>query len=165
MIRIVAFFSVLLTSAGFITACGTTPGGVYQQTNPQFQVRPGQGQYVRPEWQNTAPTPRIPQPDICRSRLYAGLLGQHEGAIYIAGLPGLKRIVKPAFIEDSDMEQISGIDPDPILVEVLDYLPDQSLYAPAIRTVSDRLSLGPENRSRITLELDVDGYVQDIRCG
>lgn len=165
MIRIVALFSVLIVSAVMLTACGTTPGGVYQQTNPQYQPRPGQGQYIRPVWQNPEPTPVIPPVDICRSRLYAGLLGQHEGAIFIAGLPGLKRILKPAFIEDSDIEQIPGIDPDPFLVEVLDYIPDQSLYAPAIRTISDRLSLGPENLSRLTLELDVDGYVQEIRCG
>ena len=160
MIRFVPLFAAV-AALSTLAACAPRPGGAYQ---PQYQPRQGQGQYVRPEWQRPAPTPVIPPVDACRSRLYAGLLGQHEGAIYIPGLPGRKRILKPATIEDSDMQQIIGIDPDPFLVEVRDYLPDQSLYAPAIRTISDRLSLGPEFEDRLTIELDVEGYVQEIRC-
>lgn len=155
-------FYITALGAFALTACAARPGGVYQ---PPFQPQPQQGQYIRPVWQQPQPTPAIPPVDACRSRLYAGLLGQHEGAIYIAGLPGRKRILKPATIYDSDMQVIPGIDPDPLLVQVRDYIPDQSLYAPAISTVTDRLSLGPENRERLTIELDEDGYVQQVRCG
>lgn len=157
--------TISIAAAALLAACAARPGGVYPQTNPQFQPRPQQGQYIRPDWQQAQPTPVIPPVDACRSRLYAGLLGQHEGAIYIAGLPGRKRIIKPATIYDSELELVPGIDPDPFLVEVRDFIPDQSLYAPAIRTVSDRLSLGPDLADRLTIELDEDGYVQQIRCG
>lgn len=160
MIRFVPLLVAALAVC-FLPACAQRPGGVYQQ---QYQPRPQQGQYVRPIWQQPAPTPVIPPVDACQSRLYAGLVGQHEGAIYIPGLPGRKRILKPATIEDSDIQQIVGIDPDPLLVVVRDYIPDQSLYAPAIRTISDRLSLGPEIEERLTIELDEQGYVQAIRC-
>jgi len=156
MIRLLLLFASLL-----LIGCRSTPGGAYQQPFPQ---NPQQGRYVVPEWQRPAPTPVIPPVDACRSRLYAGLIGQHEGAIHIPSLPGRKRILKPAFIIDSDIRRIDGIDPDPFLVEVREFIPDQSLYAPAIRTVSDRLTLGPEIEDRLTIELDVDGYVQEVRC-
>ena len=151
----------LLLATVLLIGCRSTPGGVYQQPFPQ---NPQQGQYVRPPWQTPTPTPVIPPIDACSSRLYAGLLGQHEGAIYIPGLPGRKRILKPASIFDSDIARIDGIDPDPYLVEVREYIPDQSLYAPAIRTVSDRITLGPEIADRLTIELDAEGYVQQVRC-
>lgn len=155
---------IALLGLSFLTACS---GGLGQANNayPVAFPIPGQGQYVRPDYLNPTPTPRIPNPDICQSQLFRGLLGQHEGAIYIPGLPGRKRVLKPAFLEDFDRETIPGIDIDPPLIEVRDYLPQQVLYAPSIRTVSDRIQLGPVDESRLTLELDVEGYIQDVRCG
>ena len=49
-------------------------------------------------------------------------------------------------------------------VEVREYLADQTLYAPSINTVTDAINLGPENPARLTIELDVEGYVQQISC-
>ncbi len=157
-------YIIAVASLGLLTACAGSLG----QANNAYPVAfptPGQGQYVRPAYLNPTPTPRIPDPDICQSQMFRGLLGQHEGAIYIPGLPGRKRVLKPAFLEDFDREMIAGIDPDPPLIEVRDYLPQQVLYAPSIRTVTDRIQLGPADESRLTLELDVDGYIQDVRCG
>jgi len=145
-----------------LSACGSTPGGVYQ---PPYQPQPGQGQYIYPEYLRPAVTPRIPRPDVCQSNIFRGLIGQHEGSIYIAGLPGRKRVIKPAEIEDFDREIIQGIDPDPPFLEVRDYLPDQVLYAPSIRQVYDLIELQPVELDRLTIELDQDGYIQEVRCG
>ncbi len=131
---------------------------------PAYQPAPGQGQYVRPAYLNPQPTPRVPPVDACRSQLYAGLVGRHEGAIYIPGLPGRKRVLKPAFLEDFNNNPIQGLDPEPPFLEVRDYLPDQVLYAPSIRTVADRIQLGPVDESRLTIELDREGYVQQVLC-
>ena len=131
---------------------------------PAYQPVPGQGQYVRPAYLNPQPTPRVPPVDACRSQLYAGLVGRHEGAIYIPGLPGRKRVLKPAFLEDFNTNPIQGLDPEPPFIEVRDYLPDQVLYAPSIRTVADRIQLGPVDESRLTIELDREGYVQQVLC-
>jgi len=158
MIRLLLIF-VLLS----ITACSSTRGA--RNTNVAvFVPAPGQGQYVRPEYLNPTPTPLIQGVDACQSHLYRGLIGRHEGAIYIAGLPGMKRILKPAFFEGPDRERIIGIDPEPPFLEVRDYLPNQILYAPSIRTVSDRIQLGPINENRLTIELDREGYVQEVDC-
>jgi len=131
---------------------------------PAYQPVPGQGQYARPDYLNAQPTPMLPPVDACRSQLYAGLVGRHEGAIYIPGLPGRKRVLKPAFLEDFDDNFIQGIDPEPPFIEVRDYLPGQVLYAPSISTVSDRIQLGPVDESRLTIELDEEGYVQEVLC-
>lgn len=131
---------------------------------PAYQPTPGQGQYVRPDYLNAQPIPRLPPVDACRSQLYAGLVGRHEGAIYIPGLPGRKRVLKPAFLEDFNESYIQGIDPEPPFLEVRDYLPDQVLYAPSISTVSDRIQLGPVDETRLTIELDREGYVQEVLC-
>jgi hypothetical protein len=133
-------------------------------TNQPFQFQAGQGQYVRPDYMNPAPTPRVPPVDACRSQLYVGLVGRHEGSIYIAGLPGRKRIIKPAFEEGFEYQYDDPLGRDPTFIEVRDYIPDQVLYAPSIRTVSDLLQLGPEQNDRLTIELDADGFVQQIRC-
>jgi len=111
------------------------------------------------------PTPMIPAVDACRSKLYAGLLGQHEGAIFISGLPGRKRVLKPAFDEAFGYTQEDTFYTQPPLLEVRDYLPQQVLYAPSISTVTDRIQLGPLDESRLTIELDQEGYVQELRCG
>lgn len=129
-----------------------------------FQPFPGQGQYVRPAYLNAEPTPRVPDVDACRSQLYAGLIGQHEGAIFIPGLPGRKRVIKPATLEGFDYSPEDSFYDQPPFVEVRDYLPQQSLYAPSISTVTDRIALGPEDGNRLTIELDAEGYVQQLDC-
>lgn len=160
MIRVIA----ILSAAALLSACGGSrlggPGSYY----PEYRPTPGQGQYVRPEWLNPTPTPMIPPVDSCRSQVYAGLVGQHEGAIYIPGLPGRKRILKPAFPEGFDYQEDDTFYDRPPLVEVREYLPGQLLYAPAINTVTDRLSLGPNDETRLTIELDQEGYIQEISC-
>lgn len=155
MIRIVSVLSTLC-----LAAC-TGMGG-------QQQVRPfpeGMGQYQRPAYLNPVVQPRLPPADACRSQLYLGLIGRHEGAIYIAGLPGLKRILKPAFSEGFNYQPEDPLGQQPRLYEVRDYLPDQVLYAPSITTVSDLVQLGPPQENRLTIELDQYGYVQQVRCG
>lgn len=152
-----------------LSACagrgGPNIGQGYNAYPYQYTPQPGQGQYVRPAYLNPTPTPRIPRTDLCQSQLYQGLVGQNEGAIYIAGLPGRKRVLKPGFLEDFDGTRIEGLDAEPPFIEVRDYLPQQVLYAPSIRTVDDRLQLGPDDDTRLTIELDEEGYVQQISCG
>lgn len=152
----------LMIVVGFVlTACAS---GAPSSTYPGFQPRPGQGQYVRPAYLNAQPTPIIPVVDACRSQLYQGLLGQHEGAIYIAGLPGRKRVIKPATLEGFDYSPEDSFYDQPPFVEVRDFLPQQSLYAPSINTVTERINLGPEIGDRLTIELDAEGYVQTLDC-
>lgn len=158
MIRLIPLGSLFA-----LTACAPTQGVGYPNY-PAYVPRAGQGQYVRPEYLNPTPTPMIQAIDSCQSYLFKGLVGRHEGAIYIAGLPGSKRILKPAFIEGPDRDHIEGIDPEPPFLEVRDYLPNQVLYAPSIRTISDRIQLGPVDESRLTIELDREGYVQEVAC-
>lgn len=166
MIRFLSCVSLAL----ILSACSVRApqNGVRGNPNNAYAPRApiaGQGQYIRPAYLNPEPTPRIPNPDVCRSQLYQGLLGQHEGAIYIAGLPGRKRVLKPAFLEDFEREVIANDFVEPPLIEVRDYLPQQVLYAPSIRTVSDLIELGPDEEDRLTIELDEEGYVQVLRCG
>jgi len=156
-------FVIILATMALLPACAPTQGAGYPNY-PAYRPAPGQGQYVRPEYLNPAPTPLIPPVDACRSRLYLGLLGSHEGAIHIPGLPGQKRVLKPAFDEGFNYEQNDFLYNEPPLIEVRDFLPDQLLYAPSIRTVTDRIQLGPINENRLTIELDREGYVQEIRC-
>ena len=169
-------FSLIILAAVSLTACSArAPYGTPAQTGiganpygayPLRQQRQRQlGQYIRPDYLNPQPTPRIPETDFCQSQLYQGLVGKSEGAIYIAGLPGRKRVLKPAFTEDFEVEAIAGFIEETSLVEVKDYLPQQVLYAPSIRTVTDRIQLGPVEQDRLTLELDREGYVQEVRCG
>lgn len=138
-------------------------GPVGQDT--AFQPRPGQGQYVRPEWMAAAPTPRIPAPDPCRARMYQSLLGVQEGSIYIPGLPGSKRIIRPAIFEGPDNDFLNGEMMANTYVQVETYQSGQILFAPTIGTVTDRITIGPEIQTRLTIELDRDGYVQQVNCG
>lgn len=146
-----------------LAACVPTQGVGYPNY-PAYVPTPGQGQYVRPEYLNPAPTPLLNPIDACQSYLFKGLVGRHEGSIYIAGLPGTKRVLKPAFLEEFDRERMEGIDIEPPFLEVRDFLPNQVLYAPSIRTVSDRIQLGPDDENRLTIELDREGYVQQVVC-
>ena len=91
-------------------------------------------------------------------------MGRQEGSIYIAGLPGRKRILKPAFDEGFGYSPDDDFAQPTQLLEVRDYIPNQSLYAPSIRTVTDLLQLGPPEMDRLTIELDQEGIVQEIRC-
>ena len=151
----------ILASCVALSACSF--GGPVS-TYPEYQPRPGQGQYIRPDYLNAQPTPRVPPVDSCRSQLYQGLLGQHEGAIYITGLPGRKRVIKPAQLEGFGYNPDDSLYDRPPFVEVTEYLVGQSLYAPAISNMTDRLNLGPTIQERLTIELDADGYVQTVDC-
>lgn len=160
MIRYIAILAVL-----GLTACQTSP-----RNTPRNMAPTGQGQYVRPAYLNPQPIPRIPPTDVCQSQLYQGLVGQPEGAIYIPGLPGRKRVIKPAFDEgfgvDDEFENVD--DPlrlGPTMMQIRDYLPGQALYAPSIRTPGSLLAAADFDRSRLTIELDDTGYVQEVRCG
>ena len=174
MIRQSLQFGMSIAAALLLSACahkaspyGVSRGGISGSaiTNvPNFQPLPGQGQYVRPEFLEPLEIPTLPPEDLCRSRLYLTLIGQHEGSIFIAGLPGRKRIVKPASLEDFDTGDNDFIPPPP-LVEVIDFLPQQSIYASSIRTVMDRFLLTDEDETRLTLELDEEGYIQNVGCG
>lgn len=155
MIRLTA-----LLILGSLTACTGMAG--------QDRVAPfpeGMGQYVRPAYLNPVVQPRLPPADACRSQLFLGLVGRHEGAIYIAGLPGLKRILKPSYDEGFEYQPEDPLGQQPRLYEVRDYVSDQVLYAPSITTVSDLVQLGPPQENRLTIELDQYGYVREVRCG
>ena len=156
MIRVALTISVFT-----LTACASRPGGVY----PGYQPRPGQGVYVVPQYLLPEPTQSLSPVDECNSLIYQGLLGQHEGSIYLQGLPGRQRILKPAFSEDFEVETFNGAVPTPPLYEVTEYLAGQRIYNPSINTITDGLRLGPVIQDRLTLELDEDGYVLDVRCG
>lgn len=160
MIRFIAAISTL----GFLSACAPTQGVGYPNY-PSYQPFPGQGQYVRPEYLNPTQPPRLPPDDVCRSRLYASLVGRHEGAIFFAGLPGRKRVLKPAFIDGFDYQPDDTFYIDPPLIEVREFLPDQVFYGPTVRTVGDLVQLGPIDESRLTIELNREGYVEKVSCG
>jgi hypothetical protein len=144
-----------------LSACAMSTVG----PDAAFQPRPGQGQYVRPDWMAPTPTPRIPGADPCRARMYQTLLGVNEGAIYIPGLPGLKRIIRPAQFEGPENDFLNGDMMNDTYVQVETYQAGQQLYAPTIGNIMDRITIGPENENRLTIELDADGYVQEIVCG
>lgn len=162
MIRSIAILSALFAASATLSACSY--GSPYS-ADAQYRPIPGQGQYIRPEYLAPSPTPIIPAIDTCKSRLYAGLVGRHEGAIYIAGLPGRKRVIKPAVLEDFGYSRADSFYTQPPFVQVREYLVGQPLYASSISDLTDRLNLGPEIGDRLTIELDADGYVQEISCG
>lgn len=157
-------FAILLVSSALFAALSACSFGGPVSSYPEYRPTPGQGQYVRPQYLNSQPTPRIPNVDACQSRLYAGLVGQHEGAIFISGLPGRKRIIKPAQLEGFGYSAGDPLYEETPYVEVREFLAGQSLYAPAISNMTDRLNLGPAIEDRLTIELDDEGYVQQIDC-
>lgn len=122
------------------------------------------GQYQRPLFQQPEPPERFPREDECRSRLFMGLVGQHEGGIVFAALPGRTRVVKPAETERNQDEFLADMRPDPPFVQIREYLAGQILYAPAIRAVRRGDELGPIERDRLTVELDAFGYVRELTC-
>ena len=161
MIRHITLLSAVLGASALLSACSF---GAPNSAFPGFVPTPGQGQYIRPEFLAPQPTPVIPPVDACRSRLYAGLVGRHEGAIFIPGLPGRKRIIKPARLEGFGYQRDDNFYQEPPFLEVQDFLPNQSLYAPSISTMTDRLNLGPEIEDRLTIQLDEQGIVQEVSC-
>jgi len=145
---------------GVLLAGCFTPGAGDAQPRP----RPNLGQYQIPLNQRPEPTRRMPDDDLCRSKLFLGLIGQHEGGIVFATLPGRTRVVKPAELELDEDGFWQNTRPEPPLVEVREYLSGQTLYTPAIRTVSRVDNLGPIIRERLTVELDAGGYVKALNC-
>ena len=151
---------MLYIIAGSLLAGCFTPGA----GEPRPRPRPNLGQYQIPLNQRPEPTRRIPDDDTCRSKLFLGLIGQHEGGIVFATLPGRTRVVKPAELELDEDSFLQDMRPDPPLVEVREYLSGQTLYTPAIRTISRIDNLGPIRRDRLTIELDAEGYVREMSC-
>ena len=156
MIRFVAIIGL----CGLISACAGSPRSTQQPYYP-----PDQGRYVYPDYLRPADLPLIPPTDACQSQLYQGLIGQSEGSIFIPGLPGSKRVLKPAFDEGFEYAADEPLGQGYTMVEVRDYLPDQTLYVPSIRTPAELLALNDYRTDRLTIELDEDGVIQEIRCG
>lgn len=148
-----------ITVGALLAGCYTPGAGV-----PRPRPRPNLGQYQIPINQRPAPTRRIPDEDLCRSRLFLGLVGQHEGGIVFATLPGRTRVFKPAELELDQDDFLQDMRPDPPLVEVREYLSGQTLYTPSIRAVTRIDELGPIIRDRLTIELDREGYVREMTC-
>ena len=122
------------------------------------------GQYIRPQYMQPEPTQRMPQEDLCRSRLFLGLTGQQEGGIVFAALPVRTRVVKPANLEIEQDDFLQDKNPEPPFVEIREYLAGQILYSPAIRAVQPGDNLGPIMQDRLTIELDAYGYVSNLSC-
>ena len=149
----------LLALCILLVGCYTPGAG-----QPRPRPRPNLGQYQIPVNQRPEPTRRIPDNDACGSKLFLGLIGQHEGGIVFATLPGRTRVFKPATVELDQGDFLQDTRPNPPLIEIREYISGQTLYTPAIRAVSSVDELGPIIRDRLTIELDADGYVRDLTC-
>lgn len=157
-------FYLPLIFAAFLPACAIgNAGGPY--TERPFERRPGQGLYQQPINLRPVAPQRIPVEDTCRSQFYRTLVGQHEGAIYFAALPGRKRVIKPAEVETLENDFLPDTLIRPPNVEIREYLPGQTLYASSIQTVYGNPALGAEDLERLTVELDDEGYVTRVECG
>ncbi len=152
-------FVVMATSLLVLSGCYTPGAG-----EPRPRPRPQLGKYQVPVNLRPEPTRRIPDKDECRSRLYLGLVGQHEGSIVFGALPGRVRVVKPASQEIDRDDFLQDTYPQPPFLQVREYLSGQVLYAPSIRAVSRVDELGPIIRTRLTIELDREGYVTRLSC-
>ena len=150
---------VFLVMAVFLAGGYTPRAGV-----PRPRPRPDLGQYRIPVNQRPEPTRRIPDEDLCKRKLFLALVGQHEGGIVFATLPVRTRVVKPAATELDEDDFLRDMRPPPPLVEVREYLPGQTLYTPSIRAVTRVDELGPIIRDRLTIELDIEGYVRELTC-
>ena len=149
-----------------LSACTVSPFAAQSgQTAPAFVPFPGQGQYVRPARLDPVPVPFSPVLDTCGAQVLRPLIGASEGSVYIPALPGEKRILRPVFFEDFENEFLGGELVRPPLVEVETYLPGQQVYAPLTRAFTEPDRLGAFDPDRITIELDRNGDIQDIRCG
>ena len=61
-------------AALFLSSCYGMGAG-----EPTQRQRPNMGRYQQPLYQQPEPTQRLPSEDLCRSQMYMGLVGQHEG--------------------------------------------------------------------------------------
>ena len=143
-----------------ITACASGP----QPAQRVFQPLPGQGQYVRPPFLDPELPPRLIPDDLCQSRIYQSLIGQFEGSLFFQAIPGRQRILKAAFTEDFEDDFLPELEQQPPFVEVTEFISGQPLFASSIRTTPALLSLEPEVEDRLTIEINVDGIVEDVRC-
>ncbi|MBL4870325.1 MAG: hypothetical protein JKX72_05170 [Robiginitomaculum sp.] len=150
---------VLIGSISLLAGCAGMGSGGPNQNPPA-----GMGQYQQPFYQRPEPVERFPRDDECRSRLFLGLVGQHEGGIVFSALPGRTRVVKPAETEQNLDDFLADMRPDPPFVQITEYLAGQVLYAPAIKAVRLGDALGPIERDRLTVELDAFGYVRELTC-
>ncbi len=128
------------------------------------QARQPQAIYRQPAFMQPELTQRMPPDDLCRSRLFLGLVGQHEGGVVFSSLPGRTRVVKPAELEMEQDEFLQDMNPDPPYVEIREYLAGQILYSPAISAVRVGDNLGPIEQDRLTIELDQYGYIRELSC-
>lgn len=146
-------------AALFLTSCYGMGAG-----EPTQRPRPNMGRYQQPVYQQPEPTRRLPDADLCRAQMFLGLVGQHEGGIVFAALPGRTRVIKPATLEIDRDEFLQDMNPEPPYLQVREYLSGQALYAPSIRPVSSVDELGPIEEDRLTIELDRYGYVTQLTC-
>ena len=161
MIRI---FALLFASALILTACYSGPVGTPVNQGGPATAQPGVGRYVYPQYQRPEPTLFVPQRDNCNAVLYQGLTGQHIGGVQIATIPGDKRIIQPAD-EGLDRDNfLADMEAEPPLLRVTEMLAGQPLYAASVRTGLYAGQLGPDRQNRLTIELDQDGYVQNLAC-
>lgn len=152
--------AVFLTGLALgLSACVNATGGNQQAP------RPGQGQYVYPEYRRPQPTPMIPPSDECGARLYQGLTGTHIGAVHIAAIGGDKRIISPATLEIEENDFLVDMQERPPFLEVREMLAGQPLYAASVRTGVYPGQIGPERMNRLTIELDNAGYILTAACG
>lgn len=143
-----------------LMSCVTAGGN-----NTPYQPRPGQGQYIRPAYLEPELPRRLAPDDLCQARVYQSLVGQYEGSLYFQAIPGRKRIVKPAELEQRRRNFLPEFEAQPPLLEVTEFLSDQPLYAPSIRTTPELFALEPEVRERLTIEIGREGIVEEVRCG
>lgn len=150
--------------AGRAQPYGNAPYGQSDQQRSPYNEFGRRGVYQQPIHLQPEPTPSIPQEDLCRSRLYLGLVGQHEGSVVFSALPGRTRVVKPASDGVNRDDFLSDMEPETPFVEVREYLSGQTLYTPSIRAVRLSDQLGPIEPDRLTVELDADGYIRALNC-
>lgn len=155
---------------GFLVILAFIPNGCSTTGNPNNQVfvpQPGQGQYVRPAYLDPELPPRIPQDDLCQSRIYQSLVGQFEGSLYFQAIPGRQRIIKEATLEEieRDDEFLTDLETPPPFIEVREFIAGQPIYAGSIRTTPAQLALEPEVEDRLTIMINFEGIVEDVSCG
>ena len=151
----------LLVTALAVTACTGGP----PQNNQIFQPQPGQGQYVRPLFLEPELTERLPLDDLCQARIYRSLIGQFEGGLYFQAIPGRQRILKEAFTEDFEDDFLPEFEEQPPFVEVREFIAGQPLFAGSIRTTPSLIAIEQPVQDRLTIEINIDGIVEDVRCG
>lgn len=159
--RYIRHIGILSISAFLLGACSGGPA----QNNRVFQPQPGQGQYVRPAFLEPELTQRLPLDDLCQARIYQSLIGQFEGSLYFQAIPGRQRILKEAFTEDFEDDFLPEFEEQPPFVEVREFIAGQPLFAGSIRTTPSLLAIEQPVDDRLTIEIDIDGIVQDVRCG